>query len=177
METGIVEAMEELYEAGSAHMLDDAWKSWRRQHRQAETTSAAQKRAHNELLSRGLDMWLTAFQRWRKEQKRAMMGYARAMMVRGRFEARDEIEAMIHWVNHRRRRVPVPERYITYMRLKKPFRKWREYAAGRRITMDEDGWRTPEEHSDDDNNDAGDQGNGGGGGDAGCADHTHQSSD
>ena len=38
----------------SAHMLGDAWESWRRQHRQAEVISVAQWRTHRELLTRGL---------------------------------------------------------------------------------------------------------------------------
>ena len=58
---------------------------------------------------------MIAFQRWRKVQVRAKVNCARVMLIRGRFEARDETEAMIHWVNHRRRRVLVPEKYIRYI--------------------------------------------------------------
>ena len=87
---------------------------------------------------------------------RAKVNCARAMLIREWVEARDEKEAMVHWVNHRRRRVSVPEKYIRYIRLKKPFRKWRGYAAVRRIVMDEAGWETPEERDDDDDNDTGD---------------------
>ena len=102
---------------------------------------------------------------------RAKANCARAMLIRKRFEARDEREAMVYWVNHRPRRVPVPEKYIRHIRLRTPFRKWREYAAGRRIEMDEADWRTPEEHDDDDDDDTGDQG-GDGNGNEGSTNHT-----
>ena len=101
-------------------MIGDAWESWRRQHRQAAVISTAQRRTYRELLTRGLSAWLTAFWKLGKERMRAKVNCARAMLIRERFEARDEKEAMIHWVNHRRRRVPVPEKYIRYMRLKGP---------------------------------------------------------
>ena len=54
---------------------------------------------------------------------RVKVNCARAMLIRERFEARDEREAMIHWVNHRRRKVLVPGKYIRYTRMRKPFRK------------------------------------------------------
>ena len=87
LETDIVEAMRELCEAGSAHMVADAWENWRRQHRQTNMASAAQQRTHKEVLSRGLDTWLVVFQRRKKGQMRAKVNCARAMLIRERFEA------------------------------------------------------------------------------------------